>query len=372
MRGAYKIISVKGIGIFIHWTFVFLILWLLFINATRGGTAENFLWSVIFILTIFFCVVLHELGHALVALRFGIKTKNITLLPIGGIANIEKMPEKAGQELAIAIAGPLVNVVIALLLIPFVPSFASMAKLSEGTLFVSPENFLFHLQLINIWLVVFNLIPAFPMDGGRILRSLLALKLDRVKATIIAASVGKIIAVLFIIGGIFTFNLFLSIIGLFIIFSASAEEYFLRLKSLIRGVRLKDVVMRDYNSLPANSSVQDVSKELMSVFTKYFVVLDGEKPIGTVSRNELVHAISEDRSNVLVKNLISKKVTPLDGEKEVERVLEKLAENNEQIHPVLEDGQFTGVVSLQNIIEYILINKNLKGYRKKALSGMIR
>jgi len=180
MKASLNLGSVSGIKIKVHWTFFFLIIWIVFDELKRGETTNSILFNIAFVLAVFFCVVLHELGHALTAKRFGINTKKITLLPIGGMASLDRIPESPKQELLATIAGPLVNVIIAILLYFIVPvqdyAHLNFTEAFETLMSFSLQNFLFYLFVVNVGLVVFNIIPAFPMDGGRILRALLAIK----------------------------------------------------------------------------------------------------------------------------------------------------------------------------------------------------
>ncbi|HMT28056.1 MAG TPA: M50 family metallopeptidase, partial [Bacteroidia bacterium] len=169
MTPSKSMMKVAGIEIRIHWTFSLIIFYIIYINIKAGLDAYQIGWSVLFVLSLFFCVTLHELGHALAAKRYGIKTKDITLYPIGGVARLEKMPEKPIQELVVAFAGPLVNVIIMLLLLPFIYNFQFPENETEKALVIGAANFLPMLGMVNIWLALFNLIPAFPMDGGRVL-----------------------------------------------------------------------------------------------------------------------------------------------------------------------------------------------------------
>ena len=368
MRGAYKILTIRGISLHIHWTFLLLIGWVLLVNAYTGNNIEQLTWSLLFLTAVFICITLHESGHALMAARYGIKAKEIILLPIGGIASIEKFPDDPGQELAISIAGPLVNIFIAGLIWLVLPNM-SLAEYGTHTSIMHGHDFLYNLFVVNVVLAVFNLIPAFPMDGGRILRALLGFKMNYIQATTIAATTGKIIAIVLIIAGIVFINPLLPAIGIFIIFSAGAEENYLRLKSLVSGIKLNEVLMYDYNSLQANMTVQEAANILNSNHSKYFILMDGINPIGTVNRMEIVKALAEMNYNELDKE----KLELLDGDKEVDTVLEKLARNDERVYPVMDNSHFIGVVSLNHIIEYLLLNKvNTKQYgRIRSLAGLL-
>jgi Zn-dependent protease len=209
-----------GIKLRIHLTF-FLLLAFVFVTDIKEGYKQAGL-SVLFVCAIFACVVIHELSHSLVARRFGREPKSIMLLPIGGVATIDMMPTKPSQEIAISIVGPITNILIAILLALFGGMKMAVAITNNSNLTVS-QIFIADLIVANIMLAVFNLIPALPMDGGRIFRSVLALKFGFLRATLWAVTIGKIIAVLFIVLG-FRYNPWLMLIGLFIYAGANNEK----------------------------------------------------------------------------------------------------------------------------------------------------
>lgn len=215
--------SISGIAIKIHWTFLLLLIFVTGVEVSQGSGISEILFTLGFVLSIFLCVLLHEFGHALTGKRYGVTTDQIILLPIGGMANMQKIPENPKQELIIAVAGPLVNVVIAGLIALFLP-LKDIAERGERVLLETPsaENFFLLLFAINVVLVVFNAIPAFPMDGGRVLRALLAMQMSRVKATKIAARVGQFFSLVFIGFGLF-YNLWLVLIGIFVFLGATGE-----------------------------------------------------------------------------------------------------------------------------------------------------
>jgi Zn-dependent protease len=373
MRGSWKLITIKGISVYLHWTFLILVSWIVVSNFMTGAAPTQYMWSLLLIAAVFVCVTLHELGHALVAKKFGIHTKNIILLPIGGVAAIEKIPDKPKQELAISIAGPLVNIVIAALLLLLLPPQAPFWKIREGIITLEGDHFLYNLFIVNLSLALFNLIPAFPMDGGRIFRALLSFKMTYVTATSIAAAVGKVIAFFFIGTGLLSFNPFLALIGLFIIVSARTEEYYLRLKALVKGIKLKELLMHDFNKLEGDMTVGEASSILLNNHNKYFVVMEGATPIGTINRMEIVKAVADMRDQEIISNLTTGNRKFLDGDCEVETVLEKLSGNNERIYPVMENNRFAGVINFQHIIEYLLLNKPHTGEydRIKSLAGLL-
>lgn len=373
MRGSFKIMTIRGINISIHWTFLFLVGWIVLVNARLGNTVPELAWSLLFLAALFACITLHELGHALMASRYGIKAKNVVLLPVGGIASIEKFPSNPKQELMISSAGPAVSFLIALVLLPFIGDYRPIWEFKADVSITHGHDFLYNLHIANVTLAVFNLIPAFPLDGGRILRALLGFKINYVRATTIAAYVGKVIAIAFIVLGIIFTNFFLPVIGIFILFSAGMEEYYLRLKSLVQGMKLREVLMYDYNSIQSNTPVKDAASVLMNNHSKYFVVMEGAQPIGAINRIEIIKAIAEKNYDELVGNLMHQELVYLDADQPVDSVLEKLAENDERVFPVMEADQFVGVINFSHIIEYLLIHKvDSKDYdRIKTLAGLV-
>jgi Zn-dependent protease len=230
MRWSLKIAKLAGIDIFIHFTFFILLTWVAFIQWKLNGTIGAAFSGVAFILAVFTCVVLHELGHALAAKKYGIKTRDIILLPIGGVARLEKMPNQPIQELWVALAGPAVNVVIAALLAVYL--WITNTLIPDNQLTMTTAAFIERIMGINIFLVLFNMIPAFPMDGGRVLRALLATRLAYVKATKVSANLGQGIALLFGVIGLF-YNPILLFIAFFVWMGAAQETRMIRAKSAL-------------------------------------------------------------------------------------------------------------------------------------------
>lgn len=222
MRGSLKIARIAGIGIYIHWTFALLIGYVLALHLGAGETLQVAFKGLLLVIMVFCCVLLHELGHALAARRFGILTRDITMLPIGGVARLERIPREPRQELIVAAAGPAVNVVIATLL-------AAALKMTYGAIpldYVEDVhgNLWAQLMVANVFIVVFNLVPAFPMDGGRILRALLAMRIEYARATKIAARLGQALAVVFGLLALYNQHLVLVFIAIFVFLGAQAES----------------------------------------------------------------------------------------------------------------------------------------------------
>jgi len=231
MRWSLKATRIAGIDVYIHFTFFLLLAWVAFIHWKQTGSIGAALVGVLFILSIFACVVLHELGHALAAKKYAIRTRDIILLPIGGVARLEKMPDKPVQELWVALAGPAVNVGIAAALAVYLYVSNIFSPVDQSTMTTAP--FLERILGVNIFLVLFNMIPAFPMDGGRVLRALLAMRLAYTRATRISANLGQGIALLFGIFGLF-YNPLLLFIAFFVWIGAAQEARMTQMKSAIR------------------------------------------------------------------------------------------------------------------------------------------
>lgn len=353
MKGSIKIGKIAGIGIFIHWTFTLLIAFIIFSNYRAGQNFEQILWSIIFVLSIFVTVLLHELGHALAAKRYDINTKDITLLPIGGLARLESLPEKPTEELVVAIAGPAVNIVLALITALFItiPGAEDLTiQLSSG---VNSENFFLNFFIVNVWLALFNLIPAFPMDGGRMLRAILSMKFERYKATNIAARIGQTFAIVFVFLGVFI-NPFLVFIGLFVFLAAKAESEFTQTKSLLHGYKVKDVLMQQYNSIDAGQPIKTAVKMLLDGQSKNFLVTENSHSVGTLSREEIIRALAEQGENEIIHKVMNKDLTFLDADAPLENAYQQVVENKSTLMPVVKNNRLIGVLDTENILEFIM------------------
>ena len=272
MRWSFKIAQVAGIGIYVHWTFFLLLAWVVFSYVSSGQSVAVATEGVFFVLAIFGCVVLHELGHALTGRHFGVQTRDITLLPIGGVARLESIPEIPIQELWIAVAGPAVNVVIAAALFVLLMIAGQLERTRNVTLLGGP--FLARLMIVNVMLVLFNMLPAFPMDGGRVLRALLAMQMPRVRATHVAATVGQAMAILFGIAGVFSGQWMLLFIAMFVYLGAQAESHLVEMRSLFKGVRARDAMITRFRTLRADDSIASIVEESSSGHQKNFPAVD--------------------------------------------------------------------------------------------------
>lgn len=287
MAWSWKIGRLAGINVYMHWTFLLLIAFVGFLYLSRGATWVAAAIGIGFILALFSCVVLHELGHALMARRFGVPTRDITLLPIGGVARMQRIPEHPGQELLVAIAGPAVNVVIAIVLAGVLAATGQLGSaLSSGLLDISDigtGNFLPNLMWLNVILVVFNMLPAFPMDGGRVLRAVLAFFLEYTTATTIAATAGQAMAILFGMYGLLSHEPILVLIAVFVFLGASAESQQTQVRTLLSNVAVQDAMLSRFRTLRPDDTLGTAIDELLAGSQHDFPVLDDGRYVGMLA-----------------------------------------------------------------------------------------
>ncbi|WP_018476215.1 site-2 protease family protein [Pontibacter roseus] len=357
MKWSLNLGRIAGIKILVHWTFLILLGWIVFSEMRRGSDFTTTLLSLAFVLTIFLCVVLHELGHSLTARRFGVPTKMITLLPIGGVASLERIPENPKQELLIAAAGPAVNVVIALVLWLVLPPLRDIPN-EEFFSRITPANFLYLLFFVNLMLVVFNAIPAFPMDGGRVLRALLAFKLGRVRATQIAANLGQLLAIFFVFIGFF-YNPFLILIGLFVFFGAYSENIIVQHLEFLRGHLVREGMMTNFVTLAPTETVRDALSKLLNGSEHDFVVEQDGQVVGTLTRMQLIQAVKEEQIDTSVSEVMSQEVRAFNVQDKLAEAYTELQKTKAPLYPVLENGRLAGVINTDNINEFILIKSAL-------------
>ena len=361
MKWSLKIGKVAGIPVSIHWTFIILLWWIFISYYKIDNNLQHAINGVLFILALFLCVILHEFGHALTAKRFKIITKSITLLPIGGLAQMEKLPEKPVQELWVAIAGPLVNIVIAILLGIYLYSTGSIPDVLdvEELQILTGNSFILNLFFANIVLAIFNLIPAFPMDGGRVLRALLAFRYNRSKATKIAAGIGQFLAILFVLIGFFA-NIFLVFIGVFIFIGAGTEAYLEKTKSILTGHTVRDVLMHQYTSLLPGDTLDKAVQTLLDGQEQEFIITEENNVVGVLTRKELIAGLSEHGKQIPIANVMRKDYLALDPDMPLQEVYQKLMASGCTVAPVLDNGKLIGIVDRENINELIMVKEALK------------
>jgi Zn-dependent protease len=361
MKWSWRIGQVSGIGIYVHATFLLLLGWVALNHYLQGRGGGEVVEGLLFILTLFGIVVLHELGHALAAKHFGIRTRDITLLPIGGVARLERMPEDPKQELLVALAGPAVNVALAGgLMVALVP-VAGLAVLSQVALVGG--QFLVKLLWVNVALAAFNLLPAFPMDGGRVLRAVLAMKMDYVQATQIAASVGQVMAFLLGFVGLF-FNPFLVFIALFVWMGAAEEAAMVQMKSALGGIPIAKAMITDFRTLSPHDSLARAVEHILAGFQQDFPVVEEGRAVGVLTRADLLTALAQRGQETLVGEVMQRQFEVADPFEMLESVFARLQACDCRSLPVVRGGQLVGIVTMDNVGEFLMIQAALRDKRQ--------
>jgi stage IV sporulation protein FB len=324
----------------------------------RGGVAEA-IGTIAFILAIFASVVTHEYGHVLTARALGIKTRDITLLPIGGVASIDRMPERPRDELLITIAGPLVNVVIALALIGFFG--ARIIPLDPSSIENGAGEFASRLAAVNVMLFAFNLLPAFPMDGGRILRAILASLMDRMHATRIASTIGQ--AVAFALGFIGLFaNPLLIFIALFIFLAARHEAMEVELGEATRNASVSRAAITSFRTLDSQSTVQTAVDALLATSQTEFPVVDESKQLrGVLTRDGIIQALASGGPTTPVSEVMITDVAVVNRRAPLADAVSQLRSGAHSLVGVVDDGgHVIGIITLENLGEYMLIDRAMR------------
>ena len=361
MRWQWKLGRFAGIDVYVHATFILLIGWVAYNYWLQYREWSRVLVGILFIIALFICVVLHEYGHALTARKYGIKTRDITLYPIGGVARLERIPDRPIQELWVALAGPAVNLVISVILIAYLsltnglPSILNL-NLSQG-------SFLERLMIVNVSLVLFNLIPAFPMDGGRVLRALLALRLEYTQATQIAAYIGQAFAFLFGFIGLFS-NPFLVFVALFVWIGAAQEANMVQMRNSLGGIPVTRVMQTDFHILSPSDTLGRAVELILSGAQQDFPVTEDGRVVGLLERDRLISALSQNGQNALVGDAMRRDVPEIDSHQMVETALMRVQESGAKTLPVTHHGQLVGLITAENITEFLMIRSALKTARK--------
>lgn len=361
MGSSFKIGSAFGIDIKVHWTFFLLLVFFAYVGYGASGSVAGAMVTTAIILALFVCVLLHEFGHSLVAQRLGIEIPDITLLPLGGVARLKTLPERPVDEVKIAVAGPIVNVVLA-------PIFLGVGAVLGATLLALPNpvsgvdsvgKAFVYLGYINIALVVFNMIPAFPMDGGRVLRGLLATRLGPVRATEISAAVGQFFAITFFFLGLATGNFLLALIALFVFFGASGEVQMVRQREVTRGLTVADVMgtrRRMETVTPYHTFGQVLDMVIHGYQEDFPVVEEDGRLIGIITRNEIFAAAHSPDRFSSVRDLMKTEFPTISPDADLftdgHRILQ---ESGLRALPVVKNDHLVGMLTLDDIGQAALL-----------------
>jgi len=363
MKWSWKIGEFAGIGVFIHVTFLLLIGWVGLVHWLEGKTIQAVASGVGFILAIFTCVVFHEFGHALAARRYGIKTRDITLLPIGGVARLERMPDNPREELWVALAGPAVNLVIALALYLWLTLTSTWEPLQS--LRVHAGSFMERLLVVNVILAGFNLLPAFPMDGGRVLRALLATRMDYARATQIAAGIGQAVALFFGFLGLFM-NPFLLFIALFVWIGASQEAGMAQMKSALGGIPVSRAMLTDFRTVSPSDSLGRAVDLILAGSQQDFPVIENGSVVGVLLRADVFSTLARGGQDSPISQVMRRDFQAVDPGDMLDATFQKLQACACHTVPVTRQGKIAGLLTMDNLGEFILIQGALSAAQRRT------
>ncbi len=362
MGGSLKLFTVRGIDVRLHLTFPLILLWAAFqFGVASGAGMAGAVFGITAVSLLFVLITLHELGHSFAAQHYGVPVKQIVLSPIGGVAQLTRMPEKPVEEFVIAIAGPAVNFVIALLMwgtaVILDINLGNALAVLSGYGGVSLSALFTYIFVYNIFLAVFNLLPAFPMDGGRVFRSLLAMRLEYVWATKIAATVGRGIAILMGIYGLFNGGFFMVLIAIFIFSGATQEERMVQVRGSLRGYTVQQSYSPSVYQLSPYHNLQHVVDFMLMSGQSSFPVSQGELYVGFLTRSRLEQALQTRARHTWVSDVMHRDVKPVNLLTDIYAVQQRLDGEKLDALPVVENGRCLGIITRLNIQELYRLSK---------------
>ena len=359
MGNSWRIATIFGIPIRLHWTLGLFFLFFIWLASREALSIASVSLLLSFIICLYICILLHEFGHSLTAKRYGVKTRDIILSPIGGLARLESIPENPFQEFKVAINGPIVNLVIAGLLaaIIYLMNLPFLPEIVDGIVRIDSSNFLQWLMYMNIGVFLFNLIPAFPMDGGRILRSLLSLKMTRTKATFWASMLGKFFAVVFVVYALYAGYFILIIIGPFIYLMAGQEYRQVKLAELMKTTPLSSIVNNSFTEVYQEDAISHFIEKVKNTEETSYLVFDKEENIVGSLPELFVQEILKNPNNYeLVKDIASRNFKIIDASANIDYAFNIMKDGGLAIVGILDKEKVVGVVDRTTISKFIFEN----------------
>lgn len=364
-RWSWRIGRIIGIDLYVHATFPLLFLWIALSGLGRAN-ARTVVATLLLTLAVFVIVVLHECGHALMARRYGIRTRDITLLPIGGIARLERMPRDARQELLVALAGPAVNLLLAALFYAALavagPANVRVA-LEAGAISMTLTSVLAQLVGINVSLALFNLVPAFPMDGGRVLRALMVMRThDYVKATVSAARVGRVFGLIFALMGIFWLESpTLALIALFVWIAATSEAVAVQTAAALDHVSLSGIMITDFRTLAPNDTLMTAAELTLDGFQHDFPVVENGTLAGMLTQRGLIRALAQQGGHARVGDVMQRNISTASVDDTAQSAVERLVSERTTSLPVMNGRDLVGVLTTENLSEFLSLRAAASG-----------
>ena len=355
MRWSFRIGRVAGTDIKVHVTFLLLLVWAAVASYQQTGAAAAVDFT-LFLLALFGCIVLHEFGHILMARRFGVRTPDVILLPIGGVARLERIPEEPRQELLIALAGPVVSLGIAGALFILATLLGLHPSLHDP--FIDHQPFVVRLMAVNLYLLLFNLLPVFPMDGGRVLRAVLAHRVGLMRATRIAGGIGQVAAVAM---GIFGFTVgapMLMLVALFVFLGAGAEATAVDTRLAGEGVRVAQMMVTDFRTIPVHATLSQAVELLLAGEQREFPVVDNSgRAEGLLTRDDMIRGLHARGPNSTVGESMTAGVPAVVPTLEFQEALDRLRSSRLPALPVVDGGILVGLLTLDNITDLLMVRR---------------
>jgi len=362
MKWSWRVGRVAGVTVYLHATLLILIGWVGYEYYAWRHRTGDVIEAILFVSCFFGVVLLHELGHAFAARRYGIRTRDITLMPIGGLARMDAMPEKPYQELVVALAGPAVNFLLAALYWGTISPITELARLNDLTW--GGGHFLEKLAWANLAMGVFNLVPAFPMDGGRVLRSLLAMRVGVNRATQTAVDLGQALAFAFGAVGLYAMHPVWVFVALFVFLGADQELELVKMRSVLSGVPIQRVMITDLRTLAPHDSLERAIEHTLAGFHQDFPVLDGDRVVGVLTRRGLMTALARKGQSAPVSDVMQREFQTARPTEEADAVFGRLQTADCRSLPVVDHERLVGMVTAENLGEFLMIQSALKGKRR--------
>jgi len=356
MRWSYTIGRIAGTEVKVHVTFLLLLAWIAYSAYVEAGTAAA-LGDVVFVVSFFLCVLLHEFGHIFMARRFGVRTPDVILLPIGGVARLERIPEEPRQELLIALAGPAVT--LAIIVVLFLGALVTGQPVALGDPLAAQVPFVVRLMVVNAMVLIFNLFPAFPLDGGRVLRALLARRLGLVRATRIAGTIGQAFAVVLGIWGVTSQRPLVMLVAFFIFLGAGSEASAVATRMAGRGLQVSQMMVTDFRTIPIHATLTQAVDLLLAGEQREFPVVDNlGRTEGMLTRDNLIRGLSRRGPESTVAEAMTPAAPTVSPTLGFQEALDKLRASGLPALPVIDAaGALVGLLTLDNITDLLLIRR---------------
>lgn len=369
MKNSLTIFFIKGIQVRLHWTFLIFIAWVLLMQALARAPLHIAILTISELLAVFVCVLLHELGHAFAARYYKIPIREIRLLPIGGLTYFTKQPANPKQEIVVSIAGPLVNIIIALAMIPFIPAGANLWH-PNNIIIIHTGNFFHFLYNINVILTVINLLPILPLDGGKITKGLLGLVFKPYTAFRIILSISTVCSLSLTIAGLLTGNLLFLIYGGFLLITLTIEKNNHTISFLLKDEMVSDAVSQDYKTMDLHATREEVLKMICAENDRYYILTDNTAIIGILDKETILSTLLAGKKEMDLKEIIIPELPYINADSKIMDVWNALPAKADIIVPVISSTKkLMGVISRDNIIG-LLLNQILPKYKKTVALAM--